>query len=137
MAFVAAKGSELKDTATLLLALAAEKGIDPWEIRIVHDGFEVPEELLADADRAVLGAEKADEPKNSAPETGDDSGRKTPEAAPEQDHAEEKLDDDGAPVKEAPEKPAAAPKRRGRPPGSHNKPKAAEPAHEDHKPESE
>lgn len=126
MAFVAAKGSELKDTATLLLALAAEKGIDPWEIRIVHDGFEVPEELLADADRAVLGAEKAEEPVKA-------------EADGPKEHAEEKLDDDGAPVKaeKAPEKPAAAPKRRGRPPGSHNKPKAAEPAHEDHKPESE
>lgn len=87
MAFVAARGSEQRETATLLLALAAEKGIDPWEIRTVHDGYEVPDALLSVADKAVLGVN------DSAPETGDDSGRKTPEAAPVQ-----------------------TPKRRGRPP---------------------
>lgn len=55
MAFVAAKGSELAETATLLLALAREKGIDEWSIRVIHDGFDVPDDLLGIADKAVLG----------------------------------------------------------------------------------
>lgn len=92
--FVAAKGSEQRETATLLIALATEKGIDPWEIRVVQDGYEVPDELLNESDKAVLGVE-ADEPKK----------------------ADVKVDE----KPEEPEKPA--PKRRGRPPKAKVEPK--------------
>lgn len=46
MALVEARGSEQRETATLLLAMADEKGIDRRLIRSVYNGYEVPDELL-------------------------------------------------------------------------------------------
>lgn len=51
-------GADQAQVATLLLGMAREKGVDTGLIRLVWDGFEVPDELLGDADRAVLEVPK-------------------------------------------------------------------------------
>lgn len=98
MAFVFAKGSDLSETAELLLALAAEKGLDPGVVKVVWDGFEVPDELLSEIDKQVIEKKPSVEEAEEAPKAAE----------------------------KAPSEPVEPPKRRGRPPGSHNKPKPAE-----------
>lgn len=58
---VPASGSDRRETATLLLAMAREKGIDTSEIKSVYNGYEVPAELLATEDRAVLDVPEVEE----------------------------------------------------------------------------
>lgn len=88
MAFVFARGSEMAETATLLLAIAREKGIDEWAIRVVHDGFEVPDELLSETDRKVVEktpaapAEEAPAPKRRGRPAGSKNAPK-PDVAKE------------------------------------------------------
>ncbi len=57
MVLVPATGSDRRETATLLLALAREKGIPTGAIRSVYNGYEVPEELLSCEDKAVVAPE--------------------------------------------------------------------------------
>lgn len=87
-------GADQRDMATLLIAVARENGIDEWKIRVVVDGFDVPQELL-DAMTFPVEAEPilhVDNPVSLVREV---------------------------PVKIEP----VTPKRRGRPPGSSNKSK--------------
>lgn len=92
-------GADQGTVATLLLAMAREKGIDTSEIRVVWEGFEVPDELLAEADRAVLEVPEP-EPKLTVD-----------------------VQDSPSIVEPVVAAPAEAPRRRGRPPGAQNKPK--------------
>lgn len=109
MALVACAGSDRRETATLLLAMAREKGMDTRVVRSVYNGYEVPDELLGIEDRVVL---EVPEPKKlqSRPDVYEkpnvdenDGGAVTPE-----------FDDDADRIV------AEMPKRRGRPPGSKN-----------------
>ncbi len=51
-------GSDRRETATLLLAMAREKGMDTSVIRSVYNGYEVPDELLTEVDQAAPEAPK-------------------------------------------------------------------------------
>lgn len=57
MILVPCDGADQREVATLLLGLAREKGIATDTIRLVYNGFEVPDELLAEADKAVVAPE--------------------------------------------------------------------------------
>ncbi len=46
MTLVACSGSDRRETATLLLAMAREKGMPTSVVRSVYNGYEVPQELL-------------------------------------------------------------------------------------------
>lgn len=54
MALVPCTGSDRRETATLLLAMAREKGLATSVIRSVYNGYEVPDELLGIEDAVVL-----------------------------------------------------------------------------------
>lgn len=68
MALVECAGSDRRETATLLLAMAREKGMDTRVVRSVYNGYEVPDELLGIEDRAVLSAP---EPEDDEPTEND------------------------------------------------------------------
>lgn len=87
-------GAEYPEMATLLLAVAREIGIPTGRVRLVYNGFEVPQELLdAWNPQPIASRQTVDE---------NDGGAVTPE-----------LDDDADRVVAE----MVVPKRRGRPPG--------------------
>ncbi len=81
MVLVPATGSDRRETATLLLALAREKDIPTSAIRSVYNGYEVPAELLGVEDRAVVSAEPVTEeaPKRRGRPPGSKNTPQTPE----------------------------------------------------------
>lgn len=78
MVLVPCDGADQREVATLLLAMADEKGLDRTAIRLVYNGFEVPDGLLDEVDKAVIAPEPEALPTPEAPVR---RGRPGPKAA--------------------------------------------------------